>query len=415
MKIIVRYGELMLKGKNRKDFIKQVNNHLKNKYKNLEVKLDFKYDHLFIEFDESLKDLVVKKLKEVPGLHSFSIIYESTLEFSDILEKGLSILENELESNKEYRFKIETKRSNKRYHLTSLEFSQKLAPSLLKETNNKLVVDVRNPDVILNVNIMHDKAILFLNKELALGGFPAGIAGRGLVMMSGGIDSPVSAFLTIKQGVATELIHFESSPLTPLESINKVNDLAAKLALYLPNERIKLHIVPFFKIHEALLNNISDPFIITIMRRMMYRIAERYANFKKIDILINGESVGQVASQTLKSLKAVENVTNIPIIRPLATYDKVDIIKIAKDIDTYNISIQPFNDCCSIYVPKSPVINPLISECEFEESKYDFEPLIVKALEDIKTVIIKADEKLDFTEFGFTFIDAYNEMVKDRD
>lgn len=247
-----------------------------------------------------------------------------------------------------------------------------------------------------------------------MGGFPATIAGKGLLMMSGGIDSPVAAYLGIKQGVEIELIHFESSPLTPLESINKVTDLAAKLAVFLPNEKIKLHVVPFMPLHEAMLNHVKDSYVITIMRRMMYRIAERFANENNIDILLNGESVGQVASQTLASMKVVENVTNIPIVRPVATYDKIDIINIAQYIDCYDISIRPFSDCCSIYVPKNPVISPTIKRCLEEEARFDFETIITETMENIKTVVISKDDKIDFSMYGFTFLESYENMRNEK-
>lgn len=412
MKMLIRYGELMLKGRNKKFFINTLNNHIRNKYKDLDVKIIRKHDHTELVFDESLRSIVEEKIMEIPGIYSYSIIVSASKEIDDVKTKALNLIDNELDLNKTYKFKVETKRSDKNFEYTSIEYSQLLAPLVLKDTKFNLEVDVRNPDVILNVIIRKNTIDLFLHRTKALGGFPATVAGKGLVMMSGGIDSPVAAFLAIKQGVETELIHFESSPLTPLESVNKVSDLAGKLAKYLPKEQIKLHVVPFYKIHEALLNNIDDSYVITIMRRMMYKIAERFANNNNIDILINGEAVGQVASQTLKSIRVVENVTNLPIIRPLATYDKEDIIKLAKYLDTFQISIKPFNDCCSIYVPKSPVINPTISRSEEEESKFDFEPLINDALNEIMTLTIKKDEVIDFSLYGFDFKDAFNNLER---
>lgn len=414
MKILIRFGDLMLKGKNRKIFINKLTRHVKNKYKDLDVVVELNYDRLYLNFDESLLNEVEKRVKQIPGIHSYSIVYTSAKTIEDVVSKAVEVLNLELDSTKNYTFKVETKRSDKNFIHMSNDFTKIVAPLILKEVNQNLTVDVRNPQITLNINVRQDAVYLYLKSNKGMGGFPATIAGKGLLMMSGGIDSPVAAYLGIKQGVEIELIHFESSPLTPLESINKVTDLAAKLAVFLPNEKIKLHVVPFMPLHEAMLNHVKDSYVITIMRRMMYRIAERFANENNIDILLNGESVGQVASQTLASMKVVENVTNIPIVRPVATYDKIDIINIAQYIDCYDISIRPFSDCCSIYVPKNPVISPTIKRCLEEEARFDFETIITETMENIKTVVISKDDKIDFSMYGFTFLESYENMRNEK-
>ena len=414
MKILIRFGDLMLKGKNRKIFINKLTRHVKNKYKDLDVVVELNYDRLYLNFDESLLNEVEKRVKQIPGIHSYSIVYTSDKTIEDVVSKAVEVLNLELDSTKNYTFKVETKRSDKNFIHMSNDFTKIVAPLILKEANQNLTVDVRNPQITLNINVRQDAVYLYLKSNKGMGGFPATIAGKGLLMMSGGIDSPVAAYLGIKQGVEIELIHFESSPLTPLESINKVTDLAAKLAVFLPNEKIKLHVVPFMPLHEAMLNHVKDSYVITIMRRMMYRIAERFANENNIDILLNGESVGQVASQTLASMKVVENVTNIPIVRPVATYDKIDIINIAQYIDCYDISIRPFSDCCSIYVPKNPVISPTIKRCLEEEARFDFETIITETMENIKTVVISKDDKIDFSMYGFTFLESYENMRNEK-
>lgn len=409
MKILIRFGELMLKGKNQKMFVNKLISHLNIKFKDLNVKVINRRVQAILEFDEKDLNEVEKRIMEIPGIFSYSIIHTVSKDFDEILNKSLEILKEEVK-NKKLTFKVETKRTDKNYPKTSIEFSRKIAPYILKELNDNLTVDVKNPELTLNIDIRFKEVYLYTNSKRALGGFPAKIAGKGLLMLSGGIDSPVAGFLTIKQGIDLELIHFESTPLTPLESINKVIDISKKLSVFLPNNKIKLHVVPFLDIHKTLLDEVSDSYIITIMRRMMYRIAERFANKENIDILINGEAVGQVASQTLKSIKVVENVTNIPIIRPVATYDKIDIVKIAEKIDTYNISIKPFNDCCSIYVPKSPVINPSVKKSIEEESKFDYNKLIDDALKNIKTLTINYNDNLDLTERGFTFLESFDSL-----
>ena len=218
--------------------------------------------------------------------------------------------------------------------------------------------------------------------------------------MSGGIDSPVAGFLAMKQGIQIEAIHFESTPLTSIESAQKVIDLTEKLSVFAPNSKIKLHMVPFQKIHVALLENIPESYNITIMRRMMYRLAESIALKNKCLVLLNGESVGQVASQTLQSMSVITEVSNMPIIRPLSTYDKLDIIKISMDIDCYLTSIKPFEDCCTVYVPKKPTTAPKLRRAFEYESKFDFTELLNEAVENTKSVFVSHKEHLDITMKG---------------
>lgn len=410
MKILIRFGDLMLKGGNRKIFINKIRSHVKNKFSDLDLTTNFRHDRIYIDFNEEDLKIVEKKILEIPGIASYSIIYKTSFELEDVVSKALEVLKKTLDPNLAHQFKIETKRSYKNFKHTSQEYTQMVAPLILQQTRLNLIVNVNNPTSTLHLDIRNDGIYLYLNKIPAMGGFPAGIAGKGLVMMSGGIDSPVAAYLALKQGVDVELIHFESSPMTPLESVNKVTDLAAKLTKFIPNGKIKVHLVPFTEIHKEILTKVDNSYSITIMRRMMYRIAEQYAKAHKIPILINGESIGQVASQTLNSILVVEDVTRLPIIRPLATYDKQDIIKISRVIDTYDISIKPFQDCCSIYVPRNPVINPTVKKSEHEESFGNFEELITKALDNIETIIIKDNTKLELELYGFDVTAALKAM-----
>ena len=233
-----------------------------------------------------------------------------------------------------------------------------------------------------------------------MGGFPVGVAGKGLLMLSGGIDSPVAGYLAMKQGVEIECVHFESTPLTSIESAQKVVDLVKKMAKYAPKNRIKIHFVPFKELHMALLENVPESYNITIMRRMMYRIATQLCYKNNALCIVNGESVGQVASQTLGSMQTINAVTNMPIIRPVATYDKQDIIKISRKIDTYEISIRPFEDCCTVYVPKSPAISPSIEKSELYEKNFDYETLVKEAVENVKSIYVYTDSDLDLSLLG---------------
>jgi thiamine biosynthesis protein ThiI len=292
--------------------------------------------------------------------------------------------------------------------------SRKIAPMILSQVDKKLVVDVRHPEEILYVEIRKDQTYIYLSSIKGMGGFPYGTGGKGLMMMSGGIDSPVASYLAMKQGIELELIHFESTPLTPLESTQKVIDLAKVLANYTQDGHIKLHIIPFGNIHQEILKNVFDPYIITVMRRMMYRIAEKYGHKNKILALLNGESVGQVASQTLHSMGVVEAVTKMPVLRPLITYDKQDIINISKMIETYQISIKPFNDCCSIYVPRNPVTKPWEVYAKKYEQTFDYEPLIDKAITEVMTLDIDSKTDIDLTIHGFSVQKAYQNYMKTK-
>lgn len=410
MKILVRFGDLMLKGKNKRMFINSINSHIERKFENEDVKIDYRHDRLYIDFKEEDLKRVEKLINEIPGISSYSVIYVSRTDNESVVENAVNVLNKSLEEHKTYTFKVDTKRSDKDFQYRSIDFTILIAPMILKASNRKLKVDVNNPEITLNIDIRKDGAYIHLDKVRAMGGYPAGIAGKGLLMTSGGIDSPVAGYLAVKQGVNVELIHFESSPMTPLESVNKVIDIAKKLSVFYPKGEVKLHLVPFKEIHQAILEDVFEPYSITVMRRMMYRIAEQYANRNKIPILINGESIGQVASQTLHSIKVVEEVTKLPIIRPLATFDKRDIIDIAKRIDTFDISIRPFEDCCSIYVPKNPIINPSSRKSEKEESNFDYERLINEAIRDIRTIVVDEKTDIDLAVHGFDLKEAFENM-----
>lgn len=400
---LLRFGDLVLKGKNKPTFINQVRRILKEKLKGLNVEYEFQHDRIIIHTEKDERDKVIKSLNYVSGLHSYSMIYRTTNQIDEIAKLAKEVILSE--SKKPGSMKIETKRADKRFPMTSLEISQAVSKIILPELQG-FTVDVKNPEYKLEIEVRHDGAYIFMSKVPLLGGFPIGLNGKGLVMLSGGIDSPVAAYLMMKQGVEVELFHFESTPLTPLESVQKVIDISKKLAHFMPKNTIKLHLVPFIHIHETILSKVSDPYIITIMRRMMYRLAERYALSHNILALVNGESVGQVASQTLDSIRVVENVTNIPILRPVITDDKNRIIDISKKIDTFDISIRPFSDCCAIYVPKNPITHPKLEKCLEEEQKFDFEPLLKEALEGIETLYIKPDTELIIADFGFEVKDA---------
>ena len=410
--ILIRFGDLMLKGKNQNVFVKSIRKLIKDKLRDLDINIINTYNRVYLELNDVDPDLVVERLMLVSGLHSFSFVYKTSLDLEDIINTSIKLVQDELEDFDH--FKIETKRANKKFPYSSQELTQLIAPKILKQFDGKITVDVKNPTETLKIEIRDEGTYIYLKTIKGLGGYPVGTGGKGLVMTSGGIDSPVAAFLALKQGIEIELIHFESSPMTPLESVDKVIVIAQKLAKYMPNNRIKLHMIHFADLHMQINTHIPDPYLITIMRRMMYRIGEEFAKRNQLLVLINGESVGQVASQTLESLSVVEEVTRIPIIRPVATYDKNDIISISKVIDTYNTSILPFEDCCTVYVPKRPATKPKRSLCQQYEASFDYHSYVLEAVESATTLVINANEELRLANYGFDFKDAYKEWKNDN-
>ena len=313
-------------------------------------------------------------------------------------ETAIEMLKEETTKEKK-KFKVETNRGNKSFPYTSIQISQELAKRVLPKVEN-ISVDVHNPDIILHVDLRCEGTYLYLNEIKGLGGYPAGIQGKGLLMMSGGIDSPVACYLSMKKGINVYAIHYASPPYTSLNSLQKVVDLLQVLAKYTETEKIKLLVVPFTKIQDSIHENANPKYLVTLMRRAMYKIGEIVCNKKGLDVIINGESIGQVASQTLESMKVVNEVTNLPILRPLATYDKEEIIEVARKIGTYDISIRPYEDCCTVFVPEHPVIKPTIEEAKREEAKCNFETLILEAVENIKTIDLNTTEKYSVFDDG---------------
>ncbi len=377
--ILIKYGELTTKKDNRNFFIKTLKKNILSKLSSFSIEIKDDYYRMFIFAKEDDIDEIVNILSNIFGIHEINICYMSEdINLDNIKELSLNVINNEDGKT----FKVETNRSDKSYPIKSMDVSKDVGAYILKNTNLK--VDVHNPNITLHIEIRHEGVYIYTNGVKGLGGYPVSTLGRALLMLSGGIDSPVAGYLTIKRGVELYYLYFESRPHTSIEARNKVIQLARKLENY--NSNGKLIVVNFTKIQETIYKNLDNEYLITIMRRMMYRIAERVAKRNKCLAIVNGESVGQVASQTLSSMLAVNDVTNYPILRPLCSFDKLDIIEISKKIDTYDISILPYEDCCTVFVPKHPVINPNLKHILEEESKYDFNPLIEEAVDTIETI-----------------------------
>ena len=383
--ILIKYGELTTKKDNRKFFVKTLENNIKNKLKNINIKIETTMSRMYITYEEQNEEELIKKLKQIFGIHSIVICDKVNTNVDDIKNKVIEILKNK----KFKTFKISTKRSDKTFPHTSMEFNNIIGGLVLKNFNTK--VDVHNPELNLEIEIRKEGTFIYNKEYSGLGGYPVGIQGKGLLMLSGGIDSPVAGYLSLKRGVNIECLYFESPPHTSLNAKNKVLKLASILNNY--SGTIKVHVVPFTKIQEEIYKKIPGNYNITIMRRMMYRIAEKYAKRRNCKILINGESIGQVASQTLNSMVVINNVTNMPVIRPVACLDKLEIIEISKKINTYETSILPYEDCCTIFVPKHPIINPSLEAALKYEENINYEELVNECIKNIETIKIEPEKK----------------------
>lgn len=409
-RILVRYGDLTLKGRNKRLFVSHVNALISEKIGNNKVTYEKNHDRLYIVLNGVPHETVIQALDTVSGLSSYSLISKTSKNIEDIKNKALEAVQSELDGTTTT-FKVETKRADKDYPIKSPDITRQVAGFVLANTES-LVVDVRNPQLTLHVEVRHKGAYIYCNKIKGMGGYPVGVAGKGLLLLSGGIDSPVAGFLSMKQGIEIEAVHFESTPLTSIESVQKVLDLTEKISIFAPKSEIKVHMVPFATMHQALLRHIPESYMITIMRRMMLRISEELANKHDCTVLITGESVGQVASQTLQSMAAISEVVKIPILRPLATYDKLDIIGLSKQLGCYEISVRPFEDCCTVYVPQKPATSPKQHRCMWYESIFDWAPILEQTIEDTKTITIKAGFDRDLALEGFTMSEIFDNIIE---
>ena len=387
--LIIKYAELNTKKSNINFFIKILKDNVTKALNGVNALVYYDKGRMFIESDDNNYDLILSKVKNVFGIHELIIGYkydETNLE---------SIEKNIVELLKDYdisTFKVITKRSDKSYPLDSMEISRKIGGCILKNYSNSKV-DVHSPNTEIYIEVRKDAVYIYFEKVKGIGGYPVGSLGKGMLMLSGGIDSPVAGYLAMKRGVKLEAVYFESPPHTSEAAKNKVIELAKKLAVY--NNSIKLHVINFTKIQEEIYKNIPHDYLITIMRRMMYRISEGISRRNNCLAIINGESVGQVASQTLTSMSVINEVVKIPIIRPVACFDKLEIIDISKKIDTYETSILPFEDCCTIFVPEHPVINPQRDKCEEYEKLIDYENLVGDAIKHHEVLKISNENKFE--------------------
>lgn len=368
--IIIFFGELSTKGKNIMNFIRLLGNNIKyalRDFKNLTYEI--RKDHIIILLNGEDFSEVKKPLKKVSGIGSFALAKNVDKNMDAIYEEAKEVYL----LSKKTTFKVETRRADKDFPIHSDEVSRKVGSYILRSVETAKV-DVHNPEVMIHIMIRLEGAYVYAIKEKGMGGYPLGIAGKSLCLLSGGIDSPVAAYLMMKRGVKLECIHFAAPPYTSQAVIDKIYDLLHVLNEYQPD--IKLYVVPFTELERKIYEVAGPSYCVTVMRRMMMRIAERIANKHNDLILSSGESIGQVASQTLPSMKVIEECCHLPMVRPLACTDKSEIIQIAKDIGTYDISIRPFEDCCTIFTLKDPVTHPSLEVVNKIESEFDWQTMV---------------------------------------
>lgn len=382
--IMVRFGELSTKGKNKKDFINTLARNIRNAlsdYSSLEYIV--KLDHIYIVLNDNDPDEIIGILQGISGIHALSLVLKTDDEIDNVKKVCLELIKQEEGKT----FKVHAKRANKKYPIISNQINREIASVILKNTSLK--VDVHNPDILLSLEMRDDGCYIFTKTFKGAGGYPLGVGGKIMHMLSGGIDSPVAAYLLMKRGLKIECIHFASPPYTNIGVIEKLKDLLGKLNTY--QESIRLNVIPFTKIQEKIYEVSDESYAITIMRRMMFRLASELAKRRHCPAVSSGESVGQVASQTIDSMNVINEVTNTPILRPLVTYDKLDIIELARKIDTYEISIRPFEDCCTIFAPKNPKTKPSLEKAIEYENKFDYKTMIEEALNNIEVIYVKKE------------------------
>ncbi|EKQ3638430.1 tRNA 4-thiouridine(8) synthase ThiI [Enterococcus faecalis] len=394
---MVRYGELSTKGKNRKTFIMQLAQNVKRAladFPALKIHADRDRMHILLNGEDS--EEVIPKLSKVFGIQNFSPSIRIEKEMPAIRAMVQEVVREVYTPGKT--FKITAKRSDHSFELDSNGLNQELGGAVI-EAIPEIQVQIKKPDINLRIEIRKDAAYLSYETIRGAGGLPVGTSGRGMLMLSGGIDSPVAGYLAMKRGVEVEAVHFASPPYTSEQALQKAKDLAGKLVPYVGT--IQFIEVPFTEIQEEIKRVVPQGYLMTITRRLMLRLTDAIREMRKGLVIINGESLGQVASQTLQSMVAINEVTSTPIIRPVVSMDKTEIIEIAEKIDTFELAIQPFEDCCTIFAPPQPKTRPRLDKAQDYEARLDLEGLMARALEGLKITEISAETAKDKQEDEF--------------
>lgn len=387
--LLVRYGELTLKGSNRKKFVNALKDNVISSLKSLEgTHVQGKRDRMYVSLtEEADSQEVISRLSKIFGIKSISPVHKTTQDIEDIKKLCVELAQDFKTGET---FKIDVKRVDKSYPLDTYALQRELGGTIVQATEG-ITVDVKNPNHNVRVEVRMDGVYIFTEVIKGAGGLPVGSGGKTLLMLSGGIDSPVAGMEIMKRGVTIEAIHFHSPPFTSEKAKDKVIELTRILS-----ERvgpIKLHIVPFTELQKQINKVVHPRYTMTSTRRMMLRVADIVLDRIGANAIVNGENLGQVASQTLKSMYAINDVTSTPILRPLVSLDKEDIIKKAREIGTFDISIQPYEDCCTIFTPKNPVTEPDFDKVIKYESVFNFDEMVQNAADNVETLIINKDYK----------------------
>lgn len=387
--IMVRYGELSTKGHNKKSFIDRLGDNVRHALHSFnQVKVHAQRDRLHVELNGADYDQVMDRLKLVFGIQNFSPSIRVEKSFDAAAKAAAQMFEEQVDHP--ITFKIETRRSDHHFELDTFAMNNKLGGYLLDKFPDKLKVDVHHPDLTLRVEIRLNGIFLSSETIKGAGGLPVGTAGKGMMMMSGGIDSPVAAYLAMKRGVSLEMVHFYSPPYTSPQALAKAQQLTERLAKY--SGSIRFIQVPFAEIQETVKEKVPEGYLMTVQRRMMLRLAAALMVKRHGLAIFNGESLGQVASQTMESMLAINDVTSYPVLRPVLSYDKTEIIKIAEEIGTYDLSILPYEDCCTVFTPPSPKTRPNVERARKYEQRLDIEGLMKRSLDGIKITNIHPGE-----------------------
>lgn len=376
-RILIRYGELSTKGRNKKMFTQKLASNIKKALVDFpQVKVIPDYDFMYLDLHEAPEEAVIEKVKPIFGIQSISPVYIIEKDMEVAKKVVLDLLSQEDLEGKT--FKIMTKRSDHTFEMDTNQINLFLGDAVL-EAFPDIKVQLKQPDITVRIDVRREHLMVSLKTIPGAGGLPVGTSGRVMLMLSGGIDSPVAGYLAMKRGMEIQCVHFASPPYTSPQALEKTKLLAAKIARF--GGSIQFLTVPFSRIQEEIKKSVPEAYLMTIMRRFMLRITDQLRENVRALAIANGESVGQVASQTLDSMLAINDVTNTPIIRPVATMDKLDIIKVAEEINTFELSIQPFEDCCTVFAPPSPKTKPKLEKARQYEARLDVEGLIKEAVD----------------------------------
>lgn len=387
--ILIRFGEITTKGRNRNHFINKLLNNIKRKLTDYKgITFEKTRDRIYIKLNGEPHEGIVEVLKNIIGIQSFSLALKVESEIEKIKDGVLAAIKQLDHQGKT--FKISARRSDKSFELDSNQLNYELGSHILKNTE-EIYVNVHSPDINIRVEVRKEATYITFKDEKGVGGLPVGSSGKAMLMLSGGLDSPVAGYLSMKRGLTIEAVHFHSPPYTSDRARQKVIDLAQQLTEF--SGTVKLHIVPFTDIQITIQRQIPENYTLISTRRMMLRITDEIRRRRNALAIVTGESLGQVASQTLESMHVINNVTSTPIIRPLVTVDKFDIIDMAKKINTHDISIRPFEDCCTIFTPSAPKTRPKLENVTHYESYTDFESLIEKAVNETEIITLDGSKK----------------------